>query len=114
MIVKKAKRLPVECVVRGYLAGSAWSEYKEKGTTCGLPLPEGLQESQELPQPIFTPTTKSDTEHDRPLRDQDVKDLGIEDLFEELEEKSLLIYRYARDYAKRRGIVIADTHFQVV
>jgi phosphoribosylaminoimidazole-succinocarboxamide synthase len=65
-----------------------------------------------LSQPIFTPTTKSDTEHDRPLTNQDIKDLGIEDLFEELEEKSLLIYRYARDYTKTRGIIIADTKFE--
>jgi phosphoribosylaminoimidazole-succinocarboxamide synthase len=71
-----------------------------------------MKESQELPQPIFTPTTKSDTEHDRLLTNQDVKDLGVADLFGELEQKSLLIYGYARDYAKRRGIIIADTKFE--
>ena len=112
MLVAKAERIPVECVVRGYLSGSAWAEYKETGKIGDISLPQGMKESQELPQPIFTPTTKSDTEHDRPLTEQDVKGLGIEDIFRELEQKSLLIYGYARDYAKRRGIIIADTKFE--
>jgi phosphoribosylaminoimidazole-succinocarboxamide synthase len=112
MLVAKGERIPVECVVRGYLSGSAWAEYKETGKVSDISLPRGIKESQELPQPIFTPTTKSDTEHDRPLTKQDIKDLGIEDLFGELEQKSLLIYCYARDYAKRRGIIIADTKFE--
>lgn len=112
MLVAKAARIPVECVVRGYLSGSAWAEYKETGKVGDISLPQGMKESQELPQPIFTPTTKSDTEHDRPLTNQDIKDLGIEGLFGELQQKSLLIYGYARDYAKRRGIIIADTKFE--
>jgi phosphoribosylaminoimidazole-succinocarboxamide synthase len=112
MLVAKAERIPVECVVRGYLSGSAWAEYKETGKVGDISLPSGMKESQELSQPIFTPTTKSDTEHDRPLTNHDVKDLGIEGLFGELEQKSLLIYSYARDYAKRRGIIIADTKFE--
>ena len=112
MLVAKAERIPVECVVRGYLSGSAWVEYKETGKAGDISLPSGIKESQELPQPIFTPTTKSDTEHDRPLTNQDIKSLGVEDLFGELEQKSLLIYGYARDYAKRRGIIIADTKFE--
>jgi phosphoribosylaminoimidazole-succinocarboxamide synthase len=112
MLVAKAERIPVECVVRGYLSGSAWAEYKETGKVGHIRLPSGMKESQELPQPIFTPTTKSDTEHDRLLTEQDVKDLSIEDIFKELEQKSLLIYSYARDYAKRRGIIIADTKFE--
>jgi phosphoribosylaminoimidazole-succinocarboxamide synthase len=112
MLVAKAERIPVECVVRGYLSGSAWAEYKETGKIGDISLPQGMKESQELPQPIFTPTTKSDTEHDRPLTEQDVKGLGIEDIFKELEQKSLLIYGYARDHAKRRGIIIADTKFE--
>ena len=112
MLVAKAERIPVECVVRGYLSGSAWAEYKETGGVSNSSLPHGLKESQELPRPIFTPTTKSDTEHDRPLTNQDIKDLGVEDIFEDLEHKSLLIYRYARDYAKTRGIIIADTKFE--
>jgi phosphoribosylaminoimidazole-succinocarboxamide synthase len=112
MLVAKAERIPVECVVRGYLSGSAWAEYKETGRIGHINLPSGMKESQELSQPIFTPTTKSDTKHDRPLTNQDIKDLGIENIFEELEQKSLLIYCYARDYAKRRGIIIADTKFE--
>jgi len=112
MIVAKAERIPVECVVRGYLSGSAWAEYKETGKVGHIHLPSGMKESQELPQPIFTPTTKSDTEHDRPLTNQDIKNLGVEDIFGTLEQKSLLIYGHARDYAKNRGIIIADTKFE--
>jgi len=103
MLVAKAERIPVECVVRGYLSGSAWAEYKETGRIGHIHLPSGTKESQELSQPIFTPTTKSDTEHDRLLTNQDIKDLGIGNIFEELEQKSLLIYCYARDYAKNQG-----------
>jgi phosphoribosylaminoimidazole-succinocarboxamide synthase len=112
MLVAKAERIPVECVVRGYLSGSAWAEYKETGKIGHIHLPLGMKESQELAQPVFTPTTKGETEHDRPLTNQDIKDLGIENLFEELEQKSLLIYGYARDYARTRGIIIADTKFE--
>jgi len=112
MLVAKAERIPVECVVRGYISGSAWAEYKETGKVGHIHLPSGMKESQELPQPIFTPTTKSDTEHDRPLTSQDIKDLGVEGIFEVLEQKSLLIYGYARDYAKTKGIIIADTKFE--
>jgi len=112
MIVAKAKRIPVECIVRGYLSGSAWAEYKETGKVGNIHLASGMKESQELSQPIFTPTTKSDTEHDRPLNEQDIKSLGIKELIEDLEEKSLLIYCYARDYAKSKGIIIADTKFE--
>ncbi len=79
MIVKKVKRLPVECVVRGYLAGSAWVEYQKSGTAFGLPLPKGMLESQELPEPFFTPTTKADTGHDMPMTIEEMgKELGIE------------------------------------
>jgi len=112
MIVAKAERIPVECVVRGYLSGSAWVEYKETGKVGDISLPRGMKESQELLQPIFTPTTKSDTEHDRSLTNQDIKDLGVEDIFGELEQKSLLIYGHARDYAKTKGIIIADTKIE--
>jgi phosphoribosylaminoimidazole-succinocarboxamide synthase len=112
MLVVKAERIPVECVIRGYLSGSAWAEYKESGKVGKITLSRGMKESQELSQPIFTPTTKSDTEHDRPLTGQDVKDMGIEGIFQELERKSLAIYGYARDYAKHRGIIIADTKFE--
>jgi phosphoribosylaminoimidazole-succinocarboxamide synthase len=112
MIVAKAERIPVECVVRGYLSGSAWTQYKETGIVSNMRLPSEMKESQELAQPIFTPTTKSETEHDRPLTNQDIESLGIEDLIAELKQKSLLIYRYAQDYAKANGIIIADTKFE--
>jgi len=121
MIVAKAERIPVECVVRGYLSGSAWAEYKETGAAGNIRLPAGMKESQELSQTIFTPTTKSETEHDRPLTNQDIKSLeeislrvgrSNLNLMKELEERSLLIYRYARDYAKGKGIIIADTKFE--
>ena len=112
MLVAKAERIPVECVVRGYLSGSAWVEYKETGRVGDIHLPSRMKESQELSQPIFTPTTKSDTEHDRPMTNEDVRELGVDKIFGELEQKSLRIYSYARDYARRRGIIIADTKFE--
>ena len=112
MIVKKAERIPVECVVRGYLSGSAWTEYQQHGTVAGFLLPEGLQESQELPQPLFTPTTKAESGHDLPLSMDEMKEVVGEALTEELKEKSLAIYSYARQYARARGIIIADTKME--
>ena len=112
MIVKKAQRLPVECVVRGYLSGSAWAEYQQDNTVSGESLPKGLEESQELPQPIFTPTTKAETGHDQPLNMDEMKKLVGETLAEEMREKSLAIYSYAREYARARGIIIADTKME--
>lgn len=112
MIVKKAKRLPIECVVRGYLSGSAWEEYRERGTLSGELLPKGLEESQELPQPLFTPTTKAETGHDQPLSMDEMKRLVGETIAEEIKEKSLAIYSYARTYAIARGIIIADTKME--
>ncbi len=112
MIVKKVKRLPLECVIRGYLSGSAWAEYKAKGTISGTPMPKGMQESQELPQPLFTPTTKADTGHDEPVtKDYITKGFGLH-IGQELEEKSLAIYNAAREYALSKGIIIADTKFE--
>ena len=112
MIVKKAKRIPIECVVRGYLSGSAWAEYQQYGTTSKLPLAKGLQESQELPQPLFTPTTKAESGHDLPLSMDEIKKLVGEALTEEIKEKSLAIYSYAQQYARARGIIIADTKME--
>ncbi len=112
MIVKKAKRIPIECVVRGYLSGSAWTEYQESGTLSGLPMLKGLLESQELPEPLFTPTTKAETGHDLPLSMNEMKELVGEALAEEIKEKSLAIYSYARQYARARGIIIADTKME--
>ena len=112
MIVKKMERVPVECVVRGYLSGSAWAEYTQSGTVSGLPLAKGLQESQELPQPLFTPTTKAETGHDQPLSMDETKRLVGEALAEEIKEISIAIYSYAREYARTRGIIIADTKME--
>lgn len=112
MIVKKVKRIPVECVVRGYISGSAWEEYQQRGTIAGNPAPRGLRENQELNQPIFTPTTKAKTGHDEPITIKDlIKLIGLRTA-QEIEEKSLAIYNYAREYARSRGIIIADTKFE--
>ena len=112
MIVNKAKRIPVECVVRGYLSGSAWAEYQKWGTISGESLPKGLKESQELPQPLFTPTTKAETGHDQPLSMDEMKRLVGEAIAEEMKERSLAIYSYAWNYARARGIIIADTKME--
>ncbi len=112
MIVKKAQRLPVECVVRGYLSGSAWAEYQQDNSVSGESLPKDLPESEELPQPMFTPTTKAESGHDLPLTMDEMKKLVGETLAEEMKEKSLAIYNYAREYARDRGIIIADTKFE--
>jgi len=112
MVVKKVKRLPVECVVRGYLARSGWAEYQQYGTICGIALPKGLQQSQELPQPLFTPTTKAESGHDQPLTIEEVGRLVGENIAEEIKRKSLAIYNHAREYARDRGIIIADTKME--
>lgn len=112
MVVKKVKRIPVECVVRGYISGSAWDEYKEHGTVNGIPMPEGLVESQELEKPIFTPTTKADTGHDEPMTMKEVEKMVGEQMAKELEEKSLALYEYGREYASKHGLIIADTKFE--
>jgi phosphoribosylaminoimidazole-succinocarboxamide synthase len=112
MVVKKVKRLPVECVVRGYLSGSAWEEYRQSGTISGLPAAKGLKQSQELPQPLFTPTTKAESGHDLPLSIDEVGKLVGKALAEDIEQKSLAIYSYAQGYALARGIIIADTKFE--
>jgi len=112
MIVRKARRLPIECVVRGYLSGAAWAEYQEQGTINGEPISKGLKESQELPEPLFTPTTKEESGHDRPLSLDDVKEMVGKTLAHEIKEKSLAIYGYARDYAQARGIIVADTKME--
>lgn len=112
MIVKKVERIPIECVVRGYLAGSAWEEYQQSGTVFGFLLPKGFKESQALPQPLFTPTTKADTGHDQPLSMEGTKRLVGETLAQELKEKSLAVYSYAQEYAKARGIILADTKME--
>ena len=112
MIVRKARRLDYECVVRGYLAGSAWKEYQESGTVCGIRLPAGLRQAARLPAPIFTPATKSDSGHDINISLEEVKsDIGAE-LGQTLADTSIAIYRAAASYALDRGIIIADTKME--
>jgi len=112
MIVKKAKPLAIECVVRGYLAGSGWKEYQKSQTVCGIKLPPGLKESSELPEPIFTPATKAETGHDENISFAEAAKIVGADIAEEARAKSLKIYNSARDYARKRGIIIADTKFE--
>jgi phosphoribosylaminoimidazole-succinocarboxamide synthase len=112
MVVLKAGRIPVECVVRGYISGSAWAEYKKSGTINGRKAPSRLKESQQLPEPLFTPTTKADEGHDIPLTAKQLVDLVGTKTARELEDKSLALYRFARDYAIECGIIIADTKFE--
>jgi len=112
MLVKKAKPLTIECVVRGYLAGSGWKEYKQSGTVCGIKLPPGLQDSSELPEPIFTPATKAETGHDENISYEEAAQLVGRDIAERARSASLKIYSFARDYARKRGIIIADTKFE--
>ena len=112
MIVKKAKPLAIECVVRGYLAGSGWNEYRRHQTVCGLKLPPGLRESSELPEPIFTPATKAETGHDENISFERAAEIAGEDVALRAREASLKLYARARAYARDRGIIIADTKFE--
>ena len=112
MIVKKAKPLAIECVVRGYLAGSGWKEYQKSQTVCGIKLPPGLKESSELPEPIFTPATKAEAGHDENISFEKAAEIVGADIAEKVRAASLKIYNSARDYARKRGIIIADTKFE--
>lgn len=112
MIVKKAKPLAIECIVRGYLSGSGWKEYKKSQTVCGMKLPAGLTESAELPEPIFTPSTKAEAGHDENISFKEACKIVGEDLATQASELSLKIYKAGRDYARQRGIIIADTKFE--
>ena len=112
MIVKKARPLPIECVVRGYLAGSGWKEYRQSRTVCGLALPAGLVESSELPEPIFTPATKAESGHDQNISFTQAAAIAGAEVVEQARAASLKIYTEARAYARARGILIADTKFE--
>ena len=112
MLVRKAKVVPVECVVRGYLAGSGWKEYRRDSKVCGVPLPSGLQESQQLPEPIFTPATKEETGHDINIPFEQMAEITGKPTAEELRRRSLEVYANAAEYAQGRGIIIADTKFE--
>lgn len=112
MLVRKCRPLPIECVVRGYLAGSGWKEYRQTGQVCGVPLPTGLVESAELPHPIFTPATKAEQGHDINITfDEAARLVGIE-VARQVRDRALMLYLFARDYARQRGILIADTKFE--
>jgi phosphoribosylaminoimidazole-succinocarboxamide synthase len=112
MIVRKAAVMPIECVVRGYLAGSGWKEYEQSGTVCGIRLPAGLQQADALPEPIFTPATKEESGHDINISfDQMVEFVGGQ-VAEELRMRSLAVYQRGAEYAASRGIIIADTKFE--
>jgi phosphoribosylaminoimidazole-succinocarboxamide synthase len=112
MLVRRADMFPVECVVRGYISGSAWKEYKASGAVCGIKLPAGLKESDKLPEPIFTPATKATTGHDENISfDEMVKLLGVE-LSQKLRDTTLAIYQKASDFARGKGIILADTKFE--
>ncbi|MFH0810279.1 MAG: phosphoribosylaminoimidazolesuccinocarboxamide synthase [Pseudomonadota bacterium] len=113
MLVKKTQPLPVECVVRGYLAGSGWAEYRQAGTICGIKLPGGLTESQQLPMPLFTPSTKAEQgSHDRNISYGECEDLLGDNNAYAVRELSLALYRAGAEYAWERGIIIADTKFE--
>jgi phosphoribosylaminoimidazole-succinocarboxamide synthase len=112
MLVRRAEVFPVECVVRGYLVGSGWKDYLRTGEVCGHKLPEGLQESSKLPQPLFTPSTKAEVGHDENITEEQVRDLIGAERTEQLRETSLRLYSEAHAYAREKQIIIADTKFE--
>jgi phosphoribosylaminoimidazole-succinocarboxamide synthase len=112
MLVMNADMFPVECVVRGYISGSAWKEYKADGKVCGIELPKGLRESDQLPEPIFTPATKATTGHDENIPFDEMARLVGAELSEQLRDLTLKVYKKAADYARTKGIIIADTKFE--
>jgi phosphoribosylaminoimidazole-succinocarboxamide synthase len=112
MMVMRAEMFPVECVARGYLSGSGWKEYKATGSVCGIKLPSGLKESDRLPEPLFTPATKATTGHDINISFEEMCKLVDPDLSRQLRDITLRVYNKAADYARQRGIIIADTKFE--
>ncbi len=112
MLVKKADMVPVECVVRGYISGSAWKEYKSTSRVCGIQLPAGLKESDKLPEPIFTPATKATTGHDENIPFEKMEEIVGSELSGKLRDITLRIYQKAADHARKKGIIIADTKFE--
>jgi phosphoribosylaminoimidazole-succinocarboxamide synthase len=112
MLVRKAKPLPVECVVRGYLAGSGWNDYQKTGAVCGIRLPAGMRQAEKLPEPIFTPSTKATTGHDENITLEQAAALVGADVAEEIGVASPDLYARAAEYARERGVIIADTKFE--
>jgi phosphoribosylaminoimidazole-succinocarboxamide synthase len=112
MLARKAQVVPIECVVRGYLSGSGWKEYRQSGSVCGIKLPAGLRESDQLPEPIFTPATKEESGHDINISFDKMVEIVGRDVSDELRKRSLRIYKRGAEYARERGIIIADTKFE--
>jgi phosphoribosylaminoimidazole-succinocarboxamide synthase len=112
VLVRKTEPLVIEAIVRGYLSGSGWKEYQNSGTVCDIPLPSGLSESDKLPEPIFTPSTKAQTGHDENISFEKASSLVGEELAAKVRDTSITLYGFAADYARERGIVIADTKFE--
>jgi phosphoribosylaminoimidazole-succinocarboxamide synthase len=113
MVVRRAEMLKIECIVRGYLSGSAWKEYKASGTMHGVPLPKGMQESDKLPEPVFTPSTKADTGHDENITVDEAADIVGADVVKQAAEMSLAVYQRGAELAAEKGIIIADTKFEL-
>ena len=111
-LVRRTKPLPVECIVRGYLAGAAWEEYRERGTVGGHEVPRGLREASKLPQPLFTPTTKAASGHDEPITWEQCRSLLGDDLAHQVREESLEVYEHGRAHAEHAGVIIADTKLE--
>ena len=112
MLVEKLKMLQVECVARGYIAGSGWAEYQKQGSVCSIPLPDGLQESDQLPEPLFTPSTKATEGHDENISFEEAGKIVGSERIAELRDRTIDVYRRGADYARERGIIIADTKFE--
>jgi phosphoribosylaminoimidazole-succinocarboxamide synthase len=112
MLVKKADPIPVECIVRGYISGSGWKDYQRTGAVCGIKLPAGLKESDKLPEPIFTPSTKAEVGHDMNVSQEEAAGIVGKETLDAIKEKSVAIYEKAREYAGTKGIIIADTKFE--
>jgi len=112
MAVKKLRPLEIECVVRGYLAGSGWGSYQKSRSVCGIPLPEGLNLASQLPEPIFTPTTKAQAGHDLPITEKEARDIVGCEVFDQVKMKSEELYRFGHELASKAGIILADTKFE--
>jgi phosphoribosylaminoimidazole-succinocarboxamide synthase len=112
MLVRRARMIPIECVARGYLSGSGWKEYRSTGKVCGIPLPEGLVESDRLPEPIFTPATKAETGHDENISIEQAGEIVGEGLAQRLKELTIALYEFGAGLARERGVILADTKFE--
>jgi phosphoribosylaminoimidazole-succinocarboxamide synthase len=112
MFCRQAQPLPIECVVRGYLAGSGWKSYKKDGTVCGIELPDGLQQCDKLPEPIFTPATKAESGHDENISFEEAAQIVGDDIAEEVRRQSFTLYNTCADYARSQGIILCDTKFE--